>query len=58
MANIIIYCFIVTVVFIVDDGTGLKECVKFFNINDPTPYSNITLGELVAVKGVLAIGHR
>ena len=40
-----------------DDGTGVMECVKFFDasLNTPVQFRQIHLGSLVSVKGVLAI---
>ena len=41
----------------VDDGTGVIECSKLYNSaeNEPTPLVEFRLGDLVSIRGTLAI---
>jgi hypothetical protein len=45
--------YIEIVIIIIDDGTGLLECVKFFDSDLSTPLNDIYLGALTSICGVI-----
>ena len=46
------------VILYIDDGSGIIQCVKFYNETDyekSLPFANVSIGDLVSIKGRIII---
>ena len=49
------------VILFIDDGTGIVQCVKFFDDTDyekSLPYANVVLGDTVSIRGRIVMFDR